>query len=316
MSPAAPPPAGPLYDARAVRPPTPHPIPYQGSKRRLAPRILGLVEGLRPSLFCEPCAGSAALTLQAAARGLAPRFLLNDSLAPLIAIWNQVIHDPGGLAARYEQLWAGHAAGALAHYYAVRDEFNRDGAPEKLLYLLARCVKNAVRFNEHGEFNQSADKRRLGTRPERMRGDILGAHALLKSRTETHAEDYADILAGVEPGALVYLDPPWQGTSGRRDTRYHRGLDLDQLCTALDRANSRGLLCLLSFDGSLGGRAYGAALPDSLGMRRLSLPAGRSSQATLSGRDEETVESLYVSPALTRALQRQGRAQVLEAATL
>jgi DNA adenine methylase len=47
-----------------------------------------------------------------------------------------------------------------------------------------------------------------------------------------------------------------------------------------------------------GTKAYGPALPDELGMTRLLLHAGRSSQATLNGRTEATIESLYLSPGL------------------
>ena len=48
--------------------------------------------------------------------------------------------------------------------------------PEYLLFLLAKCVKAAVRYNAKGEFNQSPDKRRLGRNPAMMRDDILGVY--------------------------------------------------------------------------------------------------------------------------------------------
>jgi DNA adenine methylase len=55
---------------------------------------------------------------------------------------------------------------------------------------------------------------------------------------------------------------------------------------------------ILSYDGRLGDRTYGAPLPSSLWGGHVALPAGRSTQSTLSGRAEHTVESVYVSPAL------------------
>ena len=54
----------------------------------------------------------------------------------------------------------------------------------------------------------------------------------------------------------------------------------------------------LSYDGSCGTKVYGPPLPDDLGMTRLHLHAGRSSQATLNGTVDETVESLYLSQGL------------------
>ena len=61
------------------------------------------------------------------------------------------------------------AEDALEHFYTVREKFNRTQEPQLFLYLLARCIKGAVRYNNEGMFNQSPDKRCLGTRPETMR---------------------------------------------------------------------------------------------------------------------------------------------------
>jgi len=94
------------------------------------------------------------------------------------------------------------------------------------------------------------------------------------------------------------MDPPYLGTSIGRDKRYHQQLTQEQLCEGLEGLIARGVPFALSHDGMTGGREYGPPLPDSLGLTRLLLHAGKSSQATLSGRDEETVESLYVTPGL------------------
>ena len=51
----------------------PHPIPYQGSKRNLAPDILRYFPETFDVLY-EPFAGSAAMTIAAAAQGLGSRY--------------------------------------------------------------------------------------------------------------------------------------------------------------------------------------------------------------------------------------------------
>jgi DNA adenine methylase len=114
--------------------------------------------------------------------------------------------------------------------------------------------------------------------------------------------DYRELLARATPGDLVYLDPPWQGVSHGSDARYVQPLELQEFVAALAELNARGIACLVSFDGRTGTRAFGEPLPEALGMHRIELHAGRSSQATLSGRDEQTVESLYLSPALASQL--------------
>jgi len=274
----------------------PHPIPYQGSKRRLAPRILPF---LRPAaVFYEPFAGSGAMALAAASRQVAGRYVLGDSLAPLVAIWRAILADPGALAAGYEATWRGQLGREREHYDEVRARFNRQGDPASLLYLLARCVKNAVRFNADGAFNQSPDNRRLGVHPDRMRKNLAGASALLAGRASAEVADYEALLDRATPADVVYMDPPYQGTSQGRDPRYHQGLDLDRFVGALARLRSRKIPFLISFDGATGGRSHGVELPRELGLTRVELAAGRSSQSTLLGRDEITVESLYLSPPL------------------
>ncbi|MCU0654841.1 MAG: DNA adenine methylase [Polyangiaceae bacterium] len=278
----------------------PHPIPYQGSKRRLAARILALLPA-RIETFYEPFAGSAAMTLAVASRRIAGRHVLGDSLAPLVGIWRSILEEPEALAARYRMLWEAQIGRERQHYDEVRARFNQDRDPAALLYLLARCVKNAVRFNGEGDFNQSPDNRRLGVHPDRLRREILAAAALLQGNTSAEVADYEALLRRATPRDLVYMDPPYQGTSQGRDARYHQGLDLDRFVDALGGLRARGVPCVISFDGRTGGKAHGRELPGRLGLVRLELAAGRSTQATLLGRDELTVESLYLSPELARA---------------
>ena len=173
-------------------------------------------------------------------------------------------------------------------------EFNADRKPAKLLYLLARCVKNAVRFNPAGEFNQSPDKRRTGTRPHLMKAELfLRTESLLAGVRQSHADFFRCSSARSE-GEFFYLDPPYQGTSEGRDQRYIAGVSRDRMIEALTILNEKRIPFILSYDGSCGERNYGEPLPSKVAHRIL-LDVGRSSQATLNGRDDVTIESLYVS---------------------
>ncbi|MDI6772026.1 MAG: DNA adenine methylase, partial [bacterium] len=285
----------------------PCPIPYQGSKRRLASAILSFFpEHVRGTLI-EPFAGSAAISLAAALTGRADRFLLCDLLRPLVGIWRLILEDPERLAHEYETLWTSQLSHPAETYYRLRTQFNQTQDPSTLLYLLARCVKNAVRFNPKGEFNQSPDHRRGGMRPSKMRREILTAHRLLKGRTTLLAGDYSEALRGASREDLVYMDPPYQGVSNGRDRRYLRPLDLERFVHELGQLNRREVPFIISFDGRRGEQTYGDELPRDLHLKRVWLEAGRSSQATLLGRDEITIESLYVSPALMSSLERSKR---------
>lgn len=281
----------------------PHPIPYQGSKRRLAPLILTFLPTDVHRLV-EPFAGSAAVTLAAAAQGSAKAFVVGDSLRPLVSLWEKITLSPNDVADNYQRIWESQFQdSSIAHYNLVRDEYNATHDPAKLLYLLARCVKNAVRFNRNGEFNQSPDKRRNGMNPGKMRTELASASRLLASKCTFVADDYRAMLKECREGDVVYMDPPYQGVSTGRDNRYHQQLDLGQFIHQLRILNERHIDYIISFDGYCGSQKYGSDLPAELNLTRILVDAGRSSQATLSGRSERTVESIYISERLApRAL--------------
>src|SRR4051794_33667608 len=94
----------------------PHPIPYQGSKRRLAPEILAVVRRRSFATLYEPFAGSAAITIAAGARRLATRHVISDSLRPLTQLWQRILEEPEALADEYEALWRAQLRDPAAHY--------------------------------------------------------------------------------------------------------------------------------------------------------------------------------------------------------
>ncbi|HEY0738051.1 MAG TPA: DNA adenine methylase, partial [Herpetosiphonaceae bacterium] len=229
----------------------------------------------------------------------------NDSNAPLIQLWREIVEQPQDLTRRYRQLWLEQQGRERDYYEAVRAAFNQTHAAHYLLYLLARCVKAAVRYNASGAFNQSPDHRRKGTHPQRMEQQILGAARLLQQRVTLTALDYREVLPLATPRDLVYLDPPYQGVCGYRDPRYIQGVTFDAFVDMLHDLNDREIAYIVSYDGRTGGKSFGRALPEHLDLIQLEIDAGRSSQATLLGRASRTVESLYLSAALCRKIDLQ-----------
>lgn len=273
------------------------PIPYQGSKRALAPRICSLFPE-RVSTLYEPFAGSAAVTLFAATHDLAESFVIGDAYAPLIDLWALIIDNPAELSDRYAATWHKQFEVGATHFNEVRAEYNETKDPVLLLYLVARCVKNAVRFNRHGNFTQSPDKRRTGMKPDRVTRTAHAVSRLLKGRVHLFRGDFEECATPAMSGDLVYLDPPYQGTTYGTDKRYAAGLERERLIDALHNFDKRNLRYILSYDGQMGEKTYGEPLPDTIDADHLAIHAGRSSQATISGRKDETIESLYVSRSL------------------
>jgi DNA adenine methylase len=279
----------------------PHPIPYQGSKRNLASTILNYFPEHVDTLI-EPFAGSAAMTLAAAARNAASNYFISDLNKPLVELWRAIIQSPEKLAKQYEQLWNAQHGDRRQYYDEVRADFNRAGKPDHFLYLLARCVKASIRYNSNGEFNQSPDNRRMGSLPETMRQQILGASHLLRGKAKLACLDYKEVVAQATTDDLIYLDPPYQGVCGNRDPRYLKSVLFDEFVEVLETLNFRNISYLVSYDGRTGKRMHGRRLPERLRLHLVELEAGRSSQATLLGREEVTVESLYLSPTLAEKL--------------
>lgn len=280
----------------------PQPIPYQGSKRTIATQILSFFPADIQTLV-EPFAGSAAVSVRAAFFGKAQSFYLNDLNRPLINLLGEIINRPEAIASAYERLWNRQLGRERAFYDEVRVEFNRTGRPDLFLYLLARCVKASIRYNASGEFNQGPDNRRKGRRPASMRDEILAFSRLLQGKTTLTSADFWQTLDELDCRRdLLYLAPPYQGTSGSRDSRYCGGLELSSLVGFLSELNDRGAMYILSYDGRRGKVTYGKRLPESLDLVHLEVDAGRSTQSTLLGESAVTYESLYLSPALYHRL--------------
>jgi DNA adenine methylase len=279
----------------------PHPIPYQGSKRNLAQAIIAYFPEEAERLI-EPFAGSAAIALAAAHRGKVQQYILNDLNAALIALWDEIINNPTRIADAYAALWLAQKGQERAFYDHIRTQFNTLQRPDYFLYLLARCVKASVRYNAKGEFNQSPDNRRKGAHPTTMRRHIIGASALLRGKTVLASTDYREIIAAALPSDIIYMDPPYQGVGRNRDPRYIGHLSFEDLVESLRALNERGVSYIVSYDGRTGSKQFGQLLPEFLGLTHIEIDAGRSSQATLLGRTSNTIESLYLSPALIARL--------------
>jgi DNA adenine methylase len=280
----------------------PHPIPYQGSKRGIAPFI---ITHFPPGIdrLIEPFAGSAAVSLAAAYHAKTHRFILNDINKALMQLWDVIINRPQEIADEYERLWYAQQGKAREYYDFVRDQFNKTQRPDYFLFLLTRCVKASVRYNFKGEFNQSPDNRRRGTHPDKMRANIFRASELLRGKTILKSVDYEEVLTEATPSDIVYMDPPYQGVCKRRDPRYIiQNISFDRFVNSLHALNERNISFIVSYDGRTGQKRYGRPLPRSLDLVHIEIEAGRSSQATLLGRDAKTYESLYLSSALIKRL--------------
>lgn len=281
---------------------TPHIVQYQGSKRNLAPQILRYFPQKFNRLI-EPFAGMAAITIAVSKQRRAEQYVLNDLNEPLINILREAINNPQKLIEEYAKVWSEQITfegGSVEHFYKIRKDFN-DGnkSAANMLYLLARCVKGSVRYSTNGMFNQSPDKRRMGTNPKNLASNVYMISSFLKGKTEFSSVDYWEVTKMAKRGDIVYMDPPYQGVCTTRDSRYFSGICFDDFVECVDDLNSRGIDFVISYDGTCGEKQYGVDLPKELKLKKVMLNAGLSSQSLLLGKKEKTVEALYISPNLS-----------------
>lgn len=282
----------------------PHLVQYQGSKRAIAPII---IEYFPPDInrLIEPFAGTCAVSILAAYKKIANKFLLNDINKPLSEMMKLCVEDPEKLSIEYDGIWRGQfekGQDNINYFFQIREQFNDGENNEaRMLFLLSRVVKGAIRYNSQGKMNQSCDKRRYGTKPKTVRDNAYAISELLKGRTQFMSCDYKQILELAQEGDLVYMDPPYQGTSNpsnKGDRRYLQGVDFDEFVCELEKLNERKIDYIISYDGLIGDKKVGNDLPNFLDLTHLHINAGLSAQSVLNGRKEKTTESLYLSSGL------------------
>ena len=278
----------------------PNLVQYQGSKRKLAPQILPFIPS-HSARIVEPFCGMASITLATAQKNMADEFWINDLNKDIASVLSAAIEEPNRLISEYRRIWFEQfdwEKGHIDHYLHVRELYNDGEADDGMfLYLIARVAKGAVRYSANG-MNQYLDRRRHGTRPDTMEKNIRTVHTLLCGRTRVTSMDYKSVLADCSDKDVVYMDPPYQGTSGKKDSRYISGVSVDELESELHLLDHRNISYILSYDGTCGEKAYGRELDSTLHCHKLLLDAGRSTQATLNGKNSRTFESLYVSDRL------------------
>jgi DNA adenine methylase len=204
-------------------------LKWAGGKRQLLPAL----RRFYPADFgryVEPFVGSGAVffDLYNAGRLRGKEAVLIDSNADLIGCYEAVRDMPADVARALDDLAAGHAIDARAHYYQVRDgRFNP--ARERLrqsggrlaysaelaamfIYLNRTGFNGLYRVNSKGAFNVPAgryEKPRIADRDRLLKvSDALGASGVqLVVGSFEAARDVA------QQGDFLYFDPPYAPVS-------------------------------------------------------------------------------------------------------
>lgn len=168
--------------------------------------------------YIEPFLGGGAMFFDLAPR----RAVLCDANPDLIGMYEAVRDHLDAVVAGLRQLERTHDD---LQFYAVRDRFNaRDmGTVERALsfiYLNKTCFNGLHRVNARGEFNAPPGDHPFGMRV--LDEDGLRVASRRLARAELRCEDFEELQYLARPGDFIYLDPPYEPTSSKRDnfTRY------------------------------------------------------------------------------------------------
>jgi DNA adenine methylase len=183
------------------------PAPYLGGKRNLAKRLCAIIEEIPHRAYIEPFVGMGGI------------FLRRAQPAPV-----EVINDLSGDVANLFRVVRRHYqpfVDELRFLPASRDEFERQRRldPEALtdidravrfLYLQRLCFGGRVEGRTFGVRREQSSRIQLG----RLRAELRALSRRLEPVT-IECLPYEDVIRRYDaPGALFYLDPPYDETEG------------------------------------------------------------------------------------------------------
>ena len=260
-------------------------IKWSGSKRSQAKRIIELFPDFNK--FYEPFLGGGSVLIEASPKTA----ICGDVCEPLINFWNIVKNDPKRLIRNYTKQWNELQIKGYITYYKFRNRFNKNPNAIDLLFLSRTCVNGLIRFNSHGQFNNSFHHTRKGINPDTLKYIIMQYSNKIKYY-KFSAKDYEATTKTATCDDLIYLDPPYFNTNGR----YYGKINFDRFFKYLKLLNNKKIPFILSFDGSRGNTKYFVDLPKYLFKRHIILDSGNSSfKKVMSKKTENVKESLYLN---------------------
>lgn len=234
-------------------------LKWAGGKAKLVPVLMPhLGEGER---LVEPFVGSGAVFMGTDF----PRYLLCDTNADLIGLFINLQQRTGELLTMTEQLFTPKYNTEDA-YYALRDEFNSlpsDHLRKSALfvYLNKHGFNGLCRYNAAGRFNVPFGRYKAPVCPL----PIMQLFAEKSERAEFKCLDFVDTFDEVQPGDVVYCDPPYVPLSDTANfTAYAAdGFSLDHQRTlarcAMDAAAQGTRVVISNHDTPVSRELYQAA---------------------------------------------------------
>jgi DNA adenine methylase len=203
--------------------------------------------------YIEPFVGGGAVFFHIAQKYPHIRnFVLLDVNEDLVNCYNTVRNNVSSIIAELRRLENRYLKGDESRrsdmYYRIREEFNCDRLPAKLIFLNKTCFNGLYRVNKNNAFNVPFGNYR---NPTICDEENLTATSTILQDAEIIAADFEESERYINKHCFVYLDPPYRPISATASfTSYAKGDfsedDQIRLANFCKRIKQRGTKLLLS----------------------------------------------------------------------
>ncbi|MCQ8104372.1 Dam family site-specific DNA-(adenine-N6)-methyltransferase [Methylomonas sp. SURF-2] len=215
---------------------------WAGSKRKLLPHILPCIPK-NIVRYIEPFAGSCCVFLALKPR----RAILSDLNSSLIDTYKTIRKNPDEVFDAVSTM-----PDTDSFYYQLRanpvEQLDDVSKAARFVYLNRHCFNGVYRTNKSGVFNVPRGTK-AGVIPTK---EHFQEFATIMRKASLRSVDFEKTLKQAGVDDFVYLDPPYSNPNTRFRGEYGYGSfcdqDLQRLVTALQVADSRGALILLSYN--------------------------------------------------------------------
>jgi DNA adenine methylase len=210
------------------------------------------IESGQIDTYVEPFVGGGALFFHITQKyPQFQRFLLFDVNQDLVNCYNAIKDDVVSVVAELQKLEKRYLrANETAHrdmFYHIRDEFNKDRSPAKLIFLNKTCYNGLYRVNRNNEFNVPFGGYK---NPTICDEENLGAASTVLQNAEVIAADFEESEQYINKHCFVYLDPPYRPISPTASfTSYAKGnfseadqIRLSEFCRLVNENGAKFLL--------------------------------------------------------------------------
>lgn len=226
------------------------PLNYIGSKAKLVDQIREKAASISTKEFLDVFGGGFNVGINFSCE----RLVYNDILAPVVSLMkmfkdaptDKIIKELRQIIKRYSL--AAHNKNA---YELLRSEYNSNSNNPIMLYALVLYgFQQQIRFNNSSEFNNPSGSRYFN---DSILAKLISfCRVIKKKKVEFLNRDFTSVLSEVQPGALVYLDPPYRNTVGSYNDgkRGGTGWDLkleNMLLHLIDTLDLKGVHFMFSY---------------------------------------------------------------------